>query len=776
MNNKRKLVILKIGEGTFDRGFPVSLQIGEEIARSSLEITGRLPSLPEIITDYHNWQSSYIRLGGSLRLGANTVQIRNVALSEECENYAAILQVRFNRWLRSEAFRPIREKWLEKLLPEEEIRLIIQTQERDLPKLPWHLWDVLQRYPKAELAFSLPTYERVKRSPIIPHKVIKILAVFGDSTGLDLEVDKTLLEKLPNAEVCFLVEPERQALSEKLWQDWDIFFFAGHSKTQDNRGQMFINSSESISIEELKYILRKTIANGLQLAIFNSCDGLGLAWEFADLQIPQIILFKEPVPDKIAQTFLNYFLSAFASGESLYLSVRQARERLQGLENRFPCATWLPTICQNPAEIPLNWKNYLIEQDSKRENNSLRRKLTRLLATSLLLTGTIVGIRYGGLLQSLELSAFDFFSRHQPQETSDSRLLIITIDEADIQQQNRDKSSLSDDALDRLLTILEPYRPTAIGLDVYRDFSVSSQYPKLAKRLQQQQNFIAICKVSDGESQVAGVASPPEIDNSRLGFSDFLEDEDSIVRRHLLFMNPDPTSNCAANYSFSLQLAFRYLAAKNILPSYTSNDDLQLGETVFPNLKNRWGGYQNLDARGGQILLNYRSNLRPFNQISLDRVLNGELKPEAVRNRLVLIGVTAKSGNDYWMTPQGKTPFQKQAGVFIHAHMMSQIISTVLDKRPIYWVWELPIEIIWIGGWSLLGGIIGNRLHNLLLRYLTIVRADTEMRVSYYTILVGTIVTSGGLYLVCWFVFTQGGWIPLIPAFFAGIGNLIISH
>jgi CHASE2 domain-containing sensor protein len=776
MNNKRKLVILKIGEGTFDRGFPVNLQIGEENARSSLEITGRLPSLPEINADYHNWQSSYLRLGGSLRLGASTAQIGNVSLSEECENYAAILQARFNRWLRSEAFRPIREKWLEKLLPEEEIRLIIQTQERDLQKLPWHLWDVLQRYPKAELAFSLPAYERVKRSSITPNKVIKILAVFGDSTGIDLEVDRNLLEELPNAEVCFLVEPARQALSEKLWQDWDIFFFAGHSKTQNNRGKMFINSSDSLSIEELKYILRKTIANGLQLAIFNSCDGLGLAWEFADLQIPQIILFKEPVPDKIAQTFLNYFLSAFASGESLYLSARQARERLQGLENRFPCATWLPTICQNPAEIPLNWDDYLIKQDSKRENNNSRRKLTRLLATSLLFTVAIVGIRYGGLLQSLELSVFDFFLRHQPQETSDSRLLIITIDETDIQQQNRDKSSLSDDALDRLLTILEPYRPTAIGLDVYRDFPVSSRYPKLAERLQQQQNFIAICKVSDGESQITGVAPPPEIDKARLGFSDFLEDEDSIVRRHLLFMNPDPTSNCAANYSFSLQLAFRYLAAKNILPNFTPEGNLKLGETVFPNLKNRWGGYQNLDARGGQILLNYRSNPRPFSQISLEQVLNGELKPEAVRNRLVLIGVTAKSGNDYWMTPQAKTPSQRQAGVFIQAQMASQIIDTVLDKRPLYWVWGLPIEIVWIGGWSLLGGIIGGRLHNLLLQHRKIIQADTETQISYSTILIGTIVISGGLYLVCWFVFTQGGWIPLIPAFIAGVGNLIISH
>jgi hypothetical protein len=216
MLGQRKLVILKVGEGSFDRGFPVSLQIGIENARSSLEITGRLPSLPEIIDDYQNWQYSYLHLGFSIRLGVNKVRAANVSLSEECENYAAILQSRFNRWLRSESFRSIREKWLEKLSSEEEIRFIIQTENKELQKLPWHLWEVLQRYPKAELAFSLPVYEEVKREPVKPNKAVKILAIFGDSTGIDLDTDRQILEQLPDAEVCFLVEPERQELSEKL--------------------------------------------------------------------------------------------------------------------------------------------------------------------------------------------------------------------------------------------------------------------------------------------------------------------------------------------------------------------------------------------------------------------------------------------------------------------------------------------------------------------------------------------------------------------------------
>ena len=95
----------------------------------------------------------------------------------------------------------------------------------------------------------------------------------------------------------------------------------------------------------------------MQLAIFNSCDGLGLARQLGNLYVPQIVVMKEPVPDQVAQAFLKYFLSAFSEGKSLYASVRQARERLEGLEDEFPYATWLPVIFQNTAEVGMSWNS-----------------------------------------------------------------------------------------------------------------------------------------------------------------------------------------------------------------------------------------------------------------------------------------------------------------------------------------------------------------------------------------------------------------------------------
>ncbi|MHC5746735.1 MAG: CHAT domain-containing protein [Nostoc sp.] len=75
----------------------------------------------------------------------------------------------------------------------------------------------------------------------------------------------------------------------------------------------------------MKHGLKKAIESGLHLAIFNSCDGLGLAEALEDLHIPQVIVMREPVPDLVAQEFLKHFLTEFSNGQSLYSALREAR-------------------------------------------------------------------------------------------------------------------------------------------------------------------------------------------------------------------------------------------------------------------------------------------------------------------------------------------------------------------------------------------------------------------------------------------------------------------
>jgi len=762
-----KLVVLKFADGCFEQGFLVTLQIGEEGELPRAEITGKLPAAGEMPVYYSHWQSSYRRLGNCYRLSADNVQVTNVSMTQDCDNAAQVLRARFNTWLRAEEFRPIREKLLEKLLPTDEVRVILQTQDSQLQRLPWHLWDLLERYPHAEIALASPSYERMtyvnKRS-----SHVNILAIIGNSQGIDTQADQVLLQHLPDADLRFLVEPQRQELTDQIWgQKWDILFFAGHSSSEgnDNIGRIYLNQTDSLSIDELRYALKKAVERGLQLAIFNSCDGLGLARELADLQIPQIIVMREPVPDLVAQEFLKYFLKGFASGESFYQAVRHARERLQGLEDKFPCATWLPVICQNPAEVPPTWQEMmgivkLQPLESPPSPPSPPPRFARVLFSSMVMTALVCGFRFFGLMQTQELQAFDQMMRSRPilrDEGPDSRLLVVTIDDGDLADQRRNgeslnRSSLSDKSLNRLLEKLQMYKPLAIGLDIYREFPAEPQ--NLITRLKETKNLIGVCKGGYEAINNNGTEPPPEIPKERLGFSDFISDSDErdpngVVRRFLLFMNQEATSLCPASYALSVRLAFQYLATtKGIQPKFTSDGDLQLGSTIFHRLGSHIGGYQGIDANGGQILLNYRSSMNIAEQVTLRQFLSGQINPSAVKDRIVLIGVTAKGDfRDEWSTPYGTQLDQQLSGVLVHAHMTSQILSAVLDQRPLLRTWSPWVEVVWIWGWSVVGGVFVWQMRSPL---------------QFMLLVVGVI--SGVLYVLCFGLLIQGYWVPFVPS------------
>ena len=106
--------------------------------------------------------------------------------------------------------------WLEKLTIAQEIRVILQTDDVVLQGLPWHSWDLLERYPGAELALAAPTYEQVETRLPDSHQV-KILAILGNSQGIDTQVDLQVLNQLSDVFLQVLQEPTRSQLSDALW-------------------------------------------------------------------------------------------------------------------------------------------------------------------------------------------------------------------------------------------------------------------------------------------------------------------------------------------------------------------------------------------------------------------------------------------------------------------------------------------------------------------------------------------------------------------------------
>lgn len=350
-----KLVIFNIGKGSFEQGFPVILQISEESQLPYTDMKDGLPPAPEIPELYQQWQDKYYGLEPMRRvIKIHPAQITNFSSRKDCEEAAEALEARMKEWFNQPSLLNLRRHLLDEVGQNESARIIFQTQDELLKKLPWHLWDVFERRPNAEFSLSAryaPPSEPLK----LP---VKILALLGGDEGLNVQEDRDLLEKLPRANVTLLEKPSREKLNDELWEKpWDILFFAGHSSSYEegNSGVIQINETDSLSLNQLRNALKKAKQNGLKLAILNSCDGLGLAQSLADLQIPLAIVMREPVPDRVAQKFLQYFLKSFSKGESFDLAVRQAREKLQGIEDQFPCASWLPVICQNPAEKTPIW-------------------------------------------------------------------------------------------------------------------------------------------------------------------------------------------------------------------------------------------------------------------------------------------------------------------------------------------------------------------------------------------------------------------------------------
>ena len=758
------IVALKIREGSFDTGFPVTLQIAPEGMPVELEISSQLPAAPNIPLQYNLWQKSYLGLGLSTRLEPNKAFIANYSRSENCDRAATKLLISLNNWLNADCFRPLKERFLSRLNPTDELRILIQTENIQLQCLPWHLVSWFDPYTKAEIAISKPTYEKDARVQVVNSKSqVRILGIIGNSQGIDTNRDRYLLEQLPNSSTVLLTDTNRQEITEQLWHPdrWDILFFAGHSNSDRHKktGCIQINSKDSLTTKELRYALTKAVAKGLKIAIFNSCDGLGLARELADLKIPQIIVMREPVPDKVAQEFLKYFLTAYARGESFYLAVREARAKLQGLEDRYPCATWLPVIVQNPAETPPAWHQLYQPPKNPVVKKTVARKIKfpLVLASSAIATMAVIGLRTLGMLQSWELSAFDYLSHKLPSESGDKRILFVGADEQDI---SHDKYGypISDRTLAELIDKLQQHQPAAIGVDIFRDRPIptedSQDNLELAKHWQQP-NVISVCL---GDNLNNSVAPPRQSPIEQVGFANVYDDlqitkgKDDNVRRYLLSRSDNPlaeTSRCQTNYSFAFQLATAYLQNQDVSVTTVENN-WKFNSKVITRLAKGSAGYQKFDDRGNQLLISYRRTPQLAQQVTIRDILEEQdtFDPSWIKDRIILIGVTAKSVPDVHDTAKGET-----RGLYLHGHVISQLVSAVEDNRPLIW-WLSPWgDWLCIGFWSIASGAMVSLGRNHLER-------------GFATI--GCLIVLSG---VCWLVLIQGGWLAWIP----GVAAIVIT-
>lgn len=394
-------------------------------------------------------------------------------------------------------------------------------------------------------------------------------------------------------------------------------------------------------------------------------------------------------------------------------------------------------------------------------------KWYHVLISSAIVTILVFGFRYLGMLRNAELSLYDQMMRLRLPEGRDPRITVVTINDSDIKYQIERglgmRGSLSDVALEELLNKINRYNPRTIGLDIYHDYPFASN--TLAKQAENSTNLFTICKVPSNQNE--GVEPIPDFPKKRVGFSDFKSDPDGILRRHLLIMEKRQEykeGECRANLAFSFLSSLDYLSQEEsggYQAKFNKNGECVIGETVFRKLKLPFSGYQkgyrkldSKDTDGYQLMLNYRA----FNDhadivptISLEAILEESDRSTLKRfieDKIILIGVD-NIIRDSWLTTNNIRQPNNQSeipGVFIQAHMISQIISAVLDKRSLIWAFPIIWEFVWILIWALVGGLIVWKWPNPFLR-----------------------VTFGGVALfvlfgLCLIFLMFGGWIPFVPA------------
>ncbi len=385
----------------------------------------------------------------------------------------------------------------------------------------------------------------------------------------------------------------------------------------------------------------------------------------------------------------------------------------------------------------------------------LRRPASIGIGIGLIAFMAIAGLRLVGALQPMELAAYDLYlnSRNNAAWRED-RVAVVLINDDDIRRQGR--WPLPDNTLADVVQKLAAAQPSAIGFDLYRDLPVAPGTEHFEQVVTANGQVYFVMKF--GGRNTARVSAPPSLANSdRVGFADLLVDPGGFVRRGLLFLDDGKT----VGYAFALRLALPYLAEHGITPAagHPNPDDMRLGAVTLHPMEANDGPYVRADAAGYQFPLDYKGGASAFRTFSLTDVLEGRVPAEALRERIVLVGVSADSVKDFFLTPfnQRHTDLAGTPGVLVHAHAVSQLLRAGLDG-------ESPLTFV--PTWA---GYLGMLVWSL-------VAVATALRVRVLTVFavlaaLETLALMGGSYAA----FLAGWWIPVVPLALVGVASASLS-
>ncbi|NCQ69653.1 MAG: ABC transporter substrate-binding protein [Microcystis aeruginosa W13-15] len=420
-----RVVILKIGDGSFETGFSVTLEIRDNHLLIAPFTEGKLVPNLDIADALQNYRRAYyhwVKSQPSLGITVPHSMITHAAVGDPRDNLkkaTKTLKDSLNEWLNSSSLSSIQNLILFHIGTESEVRFFIHTTHFDLQQIPWECWNFLHKwFPDVEIALTIqidPPRERTFTSAINVLVILGNIDIENKHTSLCLSSLQTVLGNQDKVSMQILSPGSDPPLStinihnELIKNPWDIVVYLGHSQTSSDGhdGVFIIDNDTALSPEHnLRNSLEIAVKKGLKLVICNSCDGLGIGRQLANIGVPHIIVMKEPIAVRVALRFLEVFLPNFLGHKSLQESLTIARQdlKLHAFAVDAASSSLLPRLIENPEEPPLILPLPPENTEENHQNNheqswplrlSIRWKQALLFILSLLVTLSV--LYWGGV-------------------------------------------------------------------------------------------------------------------------------------------------------------------------------------------------------------------------------------------------------------------------------------------------------------------------------------------------------------------------------------------
>ncbi|MGM3307476.1 CHASE2 domain-containing protein [Anabaena sp. WFMT] len=274
-----------------------------------------------------------------------------------------------------------------------------------------------------------------------------------------------------------------------------------------------------------------------------------------------------------------------------------------------------------------------------------------------------IGLWQVGTWTSLELLGFNLLFRtrnYLPHPNWDSRIVVIGIDDATLLQYGQ--FPLSRDRYTQLLETLEASPPAVIGFDILFTDPTSHDAALAEAMAINGQVVLAIAPNLHKQTLrpvpiLDRVTSKGHIVNNA--------DLDGVTRQYSLYINQVPSLGIMLlqGYNNSLQQTFTADTTKPT-KSQIPLPPMQLGVTAQSVLIN-WLGQTQRD----QGLLTY----------SFADVVQKKVDTANLKNKIILVGLTATGANDSLKTPFDQIP--PTSGVYLHAALIDNLLNNRLLQR-----------------------------------------------------------------------------------------------